>query len=230
MSKEYRSVISGGQSTMRKILLAFLSLFWKYLVMAVKMVCGLFYLTSLSIIFRLYRGGQFYWWRKQENPEKTTDLSRDKLYHIMLYWVHLAMNGVGTHHFSGVGTECTGSWKANYHTTTTMALKIKEILWYMSNIFHLFSGKKRKNLSVNIVGAILQNLTIFLSISELTRTKDRSAVVYVVNGFDARIIFGTTGNCWTNYFTFLVTLLTPVLASASSTSHSWSRVERVIRA
>jgi hypothetical protein len=65
----------------------------------------------------------------------------------------------------------------------------------MSNIFYLFSGKKRKNLLVNIVGAILQNLTIFLSISELTRTKDRSAVVYVVNGFDARIIFGTTGNC-----------------------------------
>jgi hypothetical protein len=120
------------------------------LILPVVLQCfSLWCLTTFSTIIQLYCGGQFYWWRKPEYLEKTTDMScaTNKLYHIMLYQVRLSTSTIRTNNF----TIRSRSWPPRHYCLSILTECIK----------YIFSSSVYISITIGdlvIIGSILPHI------------------------------------------------------------------------
>ena len=123
--------------------------------------CALLYRGPQQYVSSIVES-QNYWWGRPEYPEKTTDLSQDidQRYHLLLYQVHLAISGIGTH-FSGDKCRMKGTTK--HELRSLHFIKVKVVYHSYVNcirpfIFVTYSLKIRRSIgSMSQVVGLLNN-------------------------------------------------------------------------
>ena len=113
---------------------------------------GLWCLTALSTIFQLFRGSQFYWWRKQEYNETNQPVaSHWQIYHIMLYQVHLTTSHWQIYHIMLYQVHLTTShWQTLSHNVVSNTPHHKSLTHIMLYQVHLTTSHWQ-TLSHNVV-------------------------------------------------------------------------------
>jgi hypothetical protein len=102
---------------------------------------GLWCLTSLLTLFQLYRGVSFIGVETGVPGENHRPVSKvtDKLYHIMLYRVHLSMCGIRTHNISYKRT----SKRQNKPSGPPKATRFFLLFFFINTIFYGIARKWR---------------------------------------------------------------------------------------
>ena len=99
---------------------------------------GLWCLTTLSTIFQLYPGGQFYWWKKLEYPVKTLNCCKSLTNLITWCYIEYTSPWAGFElTLVMIGTDCMASCKFNYHMTMTAPRKIIYNVADKSQVVHV---------------------------------------------------------------------------------------------